>query len=55
MKEVVDYTVLFAGIAAIIAAAHYAETAYGVNWWLTAVPLGAVAFPLMDMFFRRRA
>ena len=53
MKEVVDYTVLFGCIVFVIATAAYAELHYGINWWLTAVPLCAVIFPLMGMFFKR--
>ena len=53
MKEIVDYTVLFGGIALVIATAAYAESRYGLNWWLAAIPLTVVAFPLMSRFFKR--
>ena len=53
MKEVIDYTVLFGGIALIIATAAYAESRYGLNWWLAAAPMALVAFPLMSRFFKR--
>lgn len=53
MKQIVDYAVLFGGLAIIIATAHYAETHYGFNWWLVATPMTAVAFPLMSVFFKR--
>ena len=53
MKEVIDYTILFGGIALVIATAAYAESRYGLNYWLVVTPLALVAFPLMSRFFKR--
>lgn len=54
MKQIVDYTVLIAAGALVIAGGEYAEKVHGINWWFAAIPLFAVVWPLLDLFYRKR-
>lgn len=54
MEKIINYTVLIAAGAIVVGGGEYAEKAYNVNYWLVAVPLFAVVWPLLDLFYRRR-
>lgn len=54
MKKIVDYTVLFGAIVIVISGGEYAEKVHGINWWFAAIPLFAVVWPLLDLFYRKR-